>query len=186
MRRVEPKSPLTIIAILAGIIEASALASLPFLSEDSQSTYTWFLVGFPFFLTVLFFLTLNFNNKSLYSPPRAEAPCSPANNISPQSPQEPDRLTSDAAQTAEQVPTYSETIYTLGDRGITSAPMPVEAQHPPQATVTITLSGARASQVLEHFVLDALSQAQPLCNTWILYNMEAGTRTTVETQPIDR
>lgn len=62
------KNPLTIIAIFAGIIEASALASLPFLDEDSQSIYTWFLVGFPPFLTVLFFLTLNFNSKSLYSP----------------------------------------------------------------------------------------------------------------------
>ncbi len=64
----EPKSPLTIIAIFAGIIEASALASLPFLEESSQSIYTWFLVGFPPFLTLLFFLTLNFNTKSLYGP----------------------------------------------------------------------------------------------------------------------
>lgn len=68
MSRVEPTSPLTIIAIFAGIIEASALASLPFLSEGSQTIYTWFLVCFPFFLTVLFFLTLNFNYKSLYIP----------------------------------------------------------------------------------------------------------------------
>ncbi|WP_337994257.1 MULTISPECIES: hypothetical protein [Pseudomonas] len=72
----EPRSPLTIIAIFAGIIEASALASLPFLGEDSQGIYTWFLVGFPFFLTVLFFLTLNFNYKSLYSPDRLETPAS--------------------------------------------------------------------------------------------------------------
>ncbi|MCY1392470.1 hypothetical protein D9M71_73440 [compost metagenome] len=62
------KNPLTVIAIFAGIIEASALASLPFLDGDSQSIYTWFLVGFPPFLTLLFFLTLNFNSKSLYSP----------------------------------------------------------------------------------------------------------------------
>lgn len=60
--------PLTLIAIFAGIVEASALASLPFLSESSQTIYTWFLVGFPFFLTVLFFLTLNFNHHSLYQP----------------------------------------------------------------------------------------------------------------------
>ena len=59
MSNVEPKSPLTIIAILAGVIEASALASLPFLGEDSQGIYTWFLVGFPPLLTILFFLTLN-------------------------------------------------------------------------------------------------------------------------------
>ncbi|WDY59116.1 hypothetical protein [Pseudomonas sp. PSKL.D1] len=64
----QPVAPLTIIAVFAGIIESSALATLPFLSEESQSLYTWFLVGFPFFLTALFFLTLNFNYKSLYKP----------------------------------------------------------------------------------------------------------------------
>jgi hypothetical protein len=64
----QPVAPLTIIAIFAGIIEASALATLPFLSEKSQTYYTWFLVIFPFFLTALFFLTLNFNYKSFYKP----------------------------------------------------------------------------------------------------------------------
>ncbi len=68
MNKPESISPLTIIAIFAGIIEASALASLPFLSSESQYIYTWFLVGFPFFLTVLFFLTLNFNYRSLWKP----------------------------------------------------------------------------------------------------------------------
>ena len=68
----QPVAPLTIIAIFAGIIEASALATLPFLSEKSQTYYTWFLVGFPFFLTALFFLTLNFNYKSFYKPDHAE------------------------------------------------------------------------------------------------------------------
>ncbi|MFK0091504.1 hypothetical protein [Pseudomonas sp. NPDC090592] len=71
MTQAQPVAPLTIIAIFAGIIEASALATLPFLSEASQKLYTWFLVGFPFFLTALFFLTLNFNYKSFYSPPVA-------------------------------------------------------------------------------------------------------------------
>lgn len=61
-------NPLTIIAIFAGIIEGSALASLPFLEGHSQGIYTWFLVGFPPFLTLLFFITLNFNHKTLYSP----------------------------------------------------------------------------------------------------------------------
>ncbi|MBC3421637.1 MULTISPECIES: hypothetical protein [unclassified Pseudomonas] len=61
-------TPLGIIAIFASIIEASALASLPFLNPESQAIYTWFLMGFPFFLTVLFFLTLNFNCESLYIP----------------------------------------------------------------------------------------------------------------------
>lgn len=64
---------MTLIAIFAGIVEASALASLPFLSEASQMIYTWFLVGFPFFLTVLFFLTLNFNHQTLYQPAAHEA-----------------------------------------------------------------------------------------------------------------
>ncbi|MDD2063693.1 hypothetical protein [Pseudomonas sp. 25571] len=68
MPEAQPVAPLTIIAIFAGIIEASALATLPFLNESSQSLYTWFLVGFPFFLTALFFLTLNFNYKSFYNP----------------------------------------------------------------------------------------------------------------------
>ncbi|MGC1332014.1 hypothetical protein, partial [Pseudomonas sp.] len=61
-------NPLTIIAIFAAIVEASALASLPFLKDDSQDLYTWFLIGFPPFLTLLFFVTLNFNYKVLYSP----------------------------------------------------------------------------------------------------------------------
>ena len=72
MTQAQPVAPLTIIAIFAGIIEASALATLPFLSESSQKLYTWFLVGFPFFLTALFFLTLNFNYKSFYSPAPGE------------------------------------------------------------------------------------------------------------------
>lgn len=54
MTATQPAAPLTIIAIFAGIIESSALATLPFLSEKSQALYTWFLVGFPFFLTALF------------------------------------------------------------------------------------------------------------------------------------
>ncbi|WP_060512699.1 hypothetical protein [Pseudomonas sp. NBRC 111124] len=73
----QPVAPLTIIAIFAGIIEASALATLPFLSERSQTYYTWFLVGFPFFLTALFFLTLNFNYKSFYKPDPTEQKSAP-------------------------------------------------------------------------------------------------------------
>lgn len=62
------KSPLSIIAIFAAMIEASALASLPLLEEEAQYIYTWFLIGFPPLLTVLFFITLNFNARALYSP----------------------------------------------------------------------------------------------------------------------
>ncbi|AXM96158.1 hypothetical protein ACU5P1_20125 [Pseudomonas plecoglossicida] len=85
----QPAAPLTIIAIFAGIIESSALATLPFLSDESQTLYTWFLVGFPFFLTALFFLTLNFNYKSLYKPEEIkdvnEATRATASNFKPTS-----------------------------------------------------------------------------------------------------
>ncbi|MFV3405764.1 MULTISPECIES: hypothetical protein [Pseudomonas] len=79
-------SPLSLIAIFAGIVEASALASLPFLSEASQGIYTWFLVGFPFFLTVLFFLTLNFNAKALFSPQSSSVAPAPSGQADPLSP----------------------------------------------------------------------------------------------------
>lgn len=72
MTQAQPVAPLTIIAIFAGIIEASALATLPFLGESSQKLYTWFLVGFPFFLTALFFLTLNFTSRSTTRYPTAQ------------------------------------------------------------------------------------------------------------------
>jgi len=62
------KSPLSIIAVFAAMIEASALASLPMLEAEAQYIYTWFLIGFPPLLTVLFFITLNFNARALYSP----------------------------------------------------------------------------------------------------------------------
>lgn len=79
-------SPLSLIAIFAGIVEASALASLPFLSDASQGIYTWFLVGFPFFLTVLFFLTLNFNAKALFSPQSSNVAPAPGGQAEGQSP----------------------------------------------------------------------------------------------------
>lgn len=62
------KNPLAIIAIFAGMIEASALASLPLLDQEGQRLYVWFLIGFPPFLTLLFFVTLNFNHHTLYAP----------------------------------------------------------------------------------------------------------------------
>ena len=101
MKSEDPINPLTIIAIFAGIIEASALASLPFLSEKSQTIYTWFLVGFPFFLTVLFFLTLNFNSVSLYRPsvlPGQHAGQSPG---TPSSDGEPIRLVMSGADSQQ-------------------------------------------------------------------------------------
>jgi hypothetical protein len=58
-------NPLALIAVLAATTEASALASLPLLDHRNQGVFVWFLVGFPPFLTLLFFMTLNFNRKAL-------------------------------------------------------------------------------------------------------------------------
>ena len=62
------RNPLTIIAIFAGLAEISGTGILPFITEVNQRTYIWFLMIFPVVLVVLFFLTLNFNPKVLYSP----------------------------------------------------------------------------------------------------------------------
>jgi hypothetical protein len=61
-------NPLTIIAIFAGLAEVSGTVVLPFLKDDSQSLYVWFLMAFPTLLILLFFITLNFNYKVLYAP----------------------------------------------------------------------------------------------------------------------
>jgi len=50
------------------LTEASAAVSLPYIDRENQKLYVWFLIVFPSILITLFFLTLNFNNKSLYSP----------------------------------------------------------------------------------------------------------------------
>lgn len=74
-------SPLAVIALFAAVTEASALASLPFLDDHSQGIYTWFLVGFPPFLTLLFFITLNFNYQSFYPPEAKPSDMEPAARI---------------------------------------------------------------------------------------------------------
>ncbi|UZE10801.1 hypothetical protein [Pseudomonas sp. B21-053] len=61
-------NPMTIIAIFAALSETSAAVSLPFLDNDERKIYVWFLISFPFYLLFLFFLTLNFNYRSLYAP----------------------------------------------------------------------------------------------------------------------
>ena len=61
-------NPLTLIAIFSMLTETSAAVSLPYIDSDNQHIYVWFLIIFPSLLITLFFLTLNFNNKSLYSP----------------------------------------------------------------------------------------------------------------------
>ena len=61
-------NPMTVIAIFAAISETSAAVSLPFLGNQERETYVWFLISFPFYLLFLFFITLNFNYRSLYAP----------------------------------------------------------------------------------------------------------------------
>ena len=62
------KNPLTIIAIFAGIAEVSGTIVLPFISATNQELFIYFLICFPSILVILFFITLNFNNKVLYAP----------------------------------------------------------------------------------------------------------------------
>ncbi|MGF6329013.1 hypothetical protein ABH909_001891 [Pseudomonas sp. BS3782 TE3695] len=61
-------NPMTIIAIFAALSETSAAVSLPFLDNEERKLYVWFLISFPFYLLFLFFVTLNFNYRSLYAP----------------------------------------------------------------------------------------------------------------------
>lgn len=61
-------NPMTLIAIFATLSETSAAVSLPFLDDQDREYYLWFLITFPFYLLLLFFITLNFNYRSLYSP----------------------------------------------------------------------------------------------------------------------
>jgi hypothetical protein len=62
------ENPLTIIAIFAGITEVAASVALPFLQQETQQVFIWFLILFPFALVAAFFATLNFNAKVLYAP----------------------------------------------------------------------------------------------------------------------
>jgi hypothetical protein len=62
------KNPLTIIAIFAGIAEVSGTTVLPFITPQNQGIFIYFLIIFPTILIILFFVTLNFNNKALYAP----------------------------------------------------------------------------------------------------------------------
>ncbi|MFJ2714098.1 hypothetical protein ACIOZM_24980 [Pseudomonas sp. NPDC087346] len=70
MQKIQKKitNPMTVIAIFAFISESSAAISLPFLDNSEREIYVWFLMSFPFYLLLLFFITLNFNYRSLYAP----------------------------------------------------------------------------------------------------------------------
>ncbi|MCP1486474.1 hypothetical protein PS896_03376 [Pseudomonas fluorescens] len=61
-------NPMTVIVVFAFISESSAAVSLPFLGDQEREMYIWFLMSFPFYLLLLFFITLNFNYRSLYAP----------------------------------------------------------------------------------------------------------------------
>lgn len=63
-------NPITIIAIFAGLAEASASSVIPYLGEQDRKIYIWFLIAFPSALVVMFFLTINFNQKALFMPPK--------------------------------------------------------------------------------------------------------------------
>lgn len=62
------RNPLTVISRFAAIAEISGTAVLPFIAQENQAVYIWFLMLFPALLVGLFFLTLNFNHKTLYAP----------------------------------------------------------------------------------------------------------------------
>jgi hypothetical protein len=61
-------NPLTIIAIFAGLAEVLGTIALKLVAADLQSTFIWFVMMFPTLIVLLFFVTLNFNNKVLYAP----------------------------------------------------------------------------------------------------------------------
>lgn len=61
-------NPLTIIAIFASLAEIAGTVALPLVIEPLQKYFIWYVMGFPVILVILFFLTLNFNPKVLYSP----------------------------------------------------------------------------------------------------------------------
>ena len=153
MNETQTISPLTVIAIFAGIIEASALASLPFLSERSQTIYTWFLVGFPFFLTLLFFLTLNFNYRSLYSPTTQAS-----------------RLSA-AERSGGDVPLSQ----TRPLERHSSLPTDVDVQ-------TLVVSGPEARRTVEQHMMQVVDTTPPVHCHWIIHDRERNlcVRLTVE------
>lgn len=61
-------NPLTVIGVFAGLAEIAMITALGLVDKDLQPTFIWFVMGFPFLLVILFFLTLNFNAKILYAP----------------------------------------------------------------------------------------------------------------------
>lgn len=62
------KNPLTVIAMFAGLAEVSGTVVLPFLEQNTQYTYVWFLMAFPCLLVTAFFGTLLLKHHVLYAP----------------------------------------------------------------------------------------------------------------------
>lgn len=61
-------NPLTIIALFAGLAEIAFTVSLGLVDKSLQTIFIWFVMVFPTLLVILFFTTLNFNPRVLYSP----------------------------------------------------------------------------------------------------------------------
>ena len=61
-------SPLTIIAIFAALAEINATIAISLIDSSLHNIFIWFVIGFPTLLVVLFFATLNYNTKVMYSP----------------------------------------------------------------------------------------------------------------------
>jgi hypothetical protein len=61
-------NPLTIIAIFAALAEVLGTVSLKIIDVSLQPIFIWFIILFPTILILLFFLTLNFNTKTIYAP----------------------------------------------------------------------------------------------------------------------
>jgi len=61
-------NPLTIIAIFAALAEVNATVAIGLIEPELQNIFIWFVIGFPSLLVILFFCTLNFNTKVMYSP----------------------------------------------------------------------------------------------------------------------
>jgi len=62
------KNPLTIIGLFAGIAEGAGTVVLPFISRELQAIFIWYVMLFPIFLVIIFFINLNRNPKVFYAP----------------------------------------------------------------------------------------------------------------------
>jgi hypothetical protein len=61
-------NPLTIIAIFAALAEINATIAIGLINQNLHYIFIWFTMGFPTLLVLLFFITLNYNTKVMYSP----------------------------------------------------------------------------------------------------------------------